>query len=140
MSFYSNGFYLKYFCFSNYTHKYAYLSNIYIQMTYLCFISLCKLCIVSYFEGKSIMYQHYRIQDKKLSGLQYLMLQVCVNVCVSKLVFSFNYETAFLLISRYIGTLIYFEETSFSLTETLMLMTSSECISAGCFAQVCLYV
>lgn len=54
----------------------------------------------------------------------YLMLQVCV----SKLVFSFNYDTASLLISWYVGALIYFEATLFSLTVTLMLMTSVESI------------
>lgn len=49
-------------------------------------------------------------------------------MCVSKLVFSFNYDTASLLISWYVGALIYFEATLFSLTVTLMLMTSLESI------------
>lgn len=48
----------------------------------------------------------------------------CANMCVSKLVFSFNCETAFLLISWCRGALIHFKETF--LTVTLTLMTSLE--------------
>lgn len=55
----------------------------------------------------TIMYQHYRMQDGKLSGL-FNVAGVC-NVCVSKLVFSFNYGAAFPLISWYMRALLYFE-------------------------------
>lgn len=69
----------------------------------------CALLVI--LRENIMMYQHYRIQDGKLLGLFNV---AGVWTCVFfKLVFSFNYGTAFLLISWYMGALIYAEATLF---------------------------
>lgn len=69
------------------------------------------MCIVSYFERK--YYDVPTLQDTGWEAVGVVQRRRCVNVCVSRLVFSFNYGAALFLISWHMGALIYFEEGCF---------------------------